>query len=144
MLAGGAVPDGVSDLRYFSVQTISYAVQWAAMPLLLYYACIAMSKAQLWSHLVVPYNWLAVWQMLLGLVSTLWLDGAGFEEANIPVWLLLVGLYVIAVMGWMYGRVLQSGALAPVLLVVLNIAVDWQLGIARFALLNTGLNSPPV
>lgn len=143
------LPDDIDAARYIVVHAISYIVQLAMMPLLLFYVCEVMGKARAWPRLVVPYNWLSVWQSVLYLVSAVVFDNALAEDGSLnsvvmPAILVVLGFYIVIVQGWIYNRVLQAGLLAPILLVVLNMVVDWQLGMARFALLSPGLSNPPV
>lgn len=143
-LLGAPVPESTGVMRSISVHAISYVAQWTVMPLLLYYACMVLGRRAVWAQLVVSYNWLSVWQTLLYLISASMLDSLDATAGTtVPFMLMLLGFYIVGVQGWLYNRVLQSGLLAPILLVVLNMAVDWQLGIARYALLSAGLNNPP-
>lgn len=139
MLLDVPIPEGVSMLRYSAVHALSYVLQWVLMPLLLYYVCMAMNKRNAWPRLVAPYNWISVWQVLAYAVLALLLNESSISDAIAMPVMLAFGFYIMGVQGWMYARILQSGPLAPFLLVLLNIVVDWQLGIARFTL----LSNPP-
>lgn len=139
MLLDVPMPEGVSLLRYSTVHALSYILQWVLMPLLLYYACMAMNKRGAWPRLVAPYNWINVWQVLAYTILALLFDESGISDTvSMPI-MLAFGFYIMGVQGWIYARVLQKGPLIAFLLVLLNIIVDWQLGIARFTL----LSNPP-
>lgn len=146
LVLGDNVPDGISVARFWLVQLLSYVAQWALMPLVLYYMCQALGQRHLWLRLLVPYNWLNVWQLLLYLVLLQLVpeeNASGLVAAVAMPLLLAVGLYMMGVQGWIYNYVLKRGPLVALLLVALNVLVDWQLGLARFTLLTpSGLAGP--
>lgn len=128
-------PATVDAARFISVQAISYIAQWALMPLLLYYVCVALQQAPRWPQLVVPYNWLTVWQLAIYvLLLQLFGSGVASQAVTLPI-IIAAGFYLMGVQAWLYNRVLQRGPWVALLIVGLNLLVDWQLGLARFALL---------
>lgn len=125
--------EGVGAGRFVLVHTLSYIAQWAAMPVLLYYACQIMHRPGDWPRLVVPFNWLAFWQVMIYLVLSV-LFSAIPQAFALPI-MVGIGCYLLGVQGWVYARVLKTGPWVPLLLVVLSVVIDWQLSMTRMTLL---------
>lgn len=121
---------GLTD-KQMTAAIIAYVMQWALLPLVLYYLCNMWQRLPLYPRFVASLNWMTVWQSWIYVVI-LGLARAGILPPMLlqPISGVLL-IYLFAVEGFIAQQALGVSIMGAVGIVILDLFLVWQITEAR-------------